>query len=170
MSVFLLFFFSSRRRHTRCSRDWSSDVCSSDLPVTLAMTVTPDNVPHLWASIDFGLQFPHVHGITFQPMFGSGRVPVAAAVPMTAVASPCGAAASGDTAVPTGRLNTADLLLAAVEQSQGQLRHEDFTPLPCGDPNCATIGYLLRIGGRVQSISDSINFRALPGFLRARLQ
>src|SRR5256884_2811892 len=27
----VLFFFSSRRRHTRCSRDWSSDVCSSDL-------------------------------------------------------------------------------------------------------------------------------------------
>src|SRR5256884_9131670 len=27
----LRFFFSSRRRHTRCSRDWSSDVCSSDL-------------------------------------------------------------------------------------------------------------------------------------------
>src|SRR5690606_40899548 len=27
----LLFFFSSRRRHTRFSRDWSSDVCSSDL-------------------------------------------------------------------------------------------------------------------------------------------
>src|SRR5690606_40332522 len=27
----LYFFFSSRRRHTRFSRDWSSDVCSSDL-------------------------------------------------------------------------------------------------------------------------------------------
>src|SRR5690606_12025464 len=27
----LVFFFSSRRRHTRFSRDWSSDVCSSDL-------------------------------------------------------------------------------------------------------------------------------------------
>src|SRR2546429_822302 len=27
----VFFFFSSRRRHTRCSRDWSSDVCSSDL-------------------------------------------------------------------------------------------------------------------------------------------
>src|SRR3712207_7280659 len=27
-----LFFFSSRRRHTRYWRDWSSDVCSSDLP------------------------------------------------------------------------------------------------------------------------------------------
>src|SRR2546429_123439 len=29
----LVFFFSSRRRHTRCSRDWSSDVCSSDLEI-----------------------------------------------------------------------------------------------------------------------------------------
>src|SRR2546429_2493459 len=27
----MFFFFSSRSRHTRCSRDWSSDVCSSDL-------------------------------------------------------------------------------------------------------------------------------------------
>src|SRR5216683_2359324 len=30
---FFFFFFSSRRRHTRSDRDWSSDVCSSDLPV-----------------------------------------------------------------------------------------------------------------------------------------
>src|SRR5215510_16489914 len=30
------FFFSSRRRHTRWPRDWSSDVCSSDLPDGLA--------------------------------------------------------------------------------------------------------------------------------------
>src|SRR5207245_5750487 len=29
--TFVIFFFSSRRRHTRCYRDWSSDVCSSDL-------------------------------------------------------------------------------------------------------------------------------------------
>src|SRR3712207_9394823 len=29
-------FFSSRRRHTRYWRDWSSDVCSSDLPLDLA--------------------------------------------------------------------------------------------------------------------------------------
>src|SRR5699024_7675184 len=28
-----VFFFSSRRRHTRSKRDWSSDVCSSDLPI-----------------------------------------------------------------------------------------------------------------------------------------
>src|SRR5699024_11826977 len=31
-SLCRFFFFSSRRRHTRSKRDWSSDVCSSDLP------------------------------------------------------------------------------------------------------------------------------------------
>src|SRR5205814_7351980 len=30
-----VFFFSSRRRHTRCLSDWSSDVCSSDLGIDL---------------------------------------------------------------------------------------------------------------------------------------
>src|SRR5438093_2849128 len=30
-SNYILFFFSSRRRHTRLVSDWSSDVCSSDL-------------------------------------------------------------------------------------------------------------------------------------------
>src|SRR2546426_6950122 len=33
MTTVLVFFFSSRRRHTRLQGDWSSDVCSSDLHV-----------------------------------------------------------------------------------------------------------------------------------------
>src|SRR5690606_39400903 len=36
-----VFFFSSRRRHTRFSRDWSSDVCSSDL-VALGLNAVSD--------------------------------------------------------------------------------------------------------------------------------
>src|SRR5437868_13920505 len=35
--VVCLFFFSSRRRHTRSKRDWSSDVCSSDLSVAFVV-------------------------------------------------------------------------------------------------------------------------------------
>src|SRR5699024_12070944 len=34
-SVVYFFFFSSRRRHTRSKRDWSSDVCSSDLALEI---------------------------------------------------------------------------------------------------------------------------------------
>src|SRR5205814_7755121 len=36
------FFFSSRRRHTRCLSDWSSDVCSSDLTSRAPKLFQPD--------------------------------------------------------------------------------------------------------------------------------
>src|SRR5256885_8861992 len=38
----LFFFFSSRRRHTRLQGDWSSDVCSSDLPASRVVSVWVD--------------------------------------------------------------------------------------------------------------------------------
>src|SRR5215813_7113013 len=38
------FFFSSRRRHTRCGRDWSSDVCSSDLDLDQSLEYWQDAV------------------------------------------------------------------------------------------------------------------------------
>src|ERR671920_1948909 len=38
---FFFFFFSSRRRHTRYWRDWSSDVCSSDLTRRIRMLIEP---------------------------------------------------------------------------------------------------------------------------------
>src|SRR5690606_41055137 len=52
-----MFFFSSRRRHTRFSRDWSSDVCSSDLGLAdknctrgliSAMAWLPGRLVHSW--------------------------------------------------------------------------------------------------------------------------
>src|SRR6267378_6068705 len=47
------FFFSSRRRHTRSLRDWSSDVCSSDLGY-----VDPGHeqeaASHAWADVWIG--------------------------------------------------------------------------------------------------------------------
>src|SRR5207249_8659494 len=39
--LFFFFFFSSRRRHTRSKRDWSSDVCSSDLASFTSSSATP---------------------------------------------------------------------------------------------------------------------------------
>src|SRR5262249_50951000 len=66
-----------------------------NLPVTLAMTVIPENLPFLWDAISFGLCWANVRGISFQPMFNSGRLPT---VPPQA----------------NRRLNTADIILAAV--------------------------------------------------------
>src|SRR5206468_4773503 len=57
-----VFFFSSRRRHTRSDRDWSSDVCSSDLSDSgrkwleeLAVSRDP------WFNINVGDGFYHYH-------------------------------------------------------------------------------------------------------------
>ena len=131
-------------------RQKAIDRCAQiGLPLTLAMTVTPQTLPHLWAAIGFGLQHSHIRGICFQPLFGSGRLPAAVQEP---------------------RLNTADIILAAVEQSKGNLRFEDFTPLPCGDPNCATIGYLLKANGRTYSISDFVDFTKIQGFLKDKIR
>src|SRR5688500_19649617 len=50
-SIFHFFFFSSRRRHTRLQGDWSSDVCSSDLPFFGDIIAEGDFVRHDHAAL-----------------------------------------------------------------------------------------------------------------------
>src|SRR6266498_168150 len=45
------FFFSSRRRHTRCGRDWSSDVCSSDLAGIGRRWWAPNSTAATWPTV-----------------------------------------------------------------------------------------------------------------------
>jgi uncharacterized radical SAM superfamily Fe-S cluster-containing enzyme len=121
------------------------------LPVTLAMTVTRENLADLWATAEFGLRFPHVRGVSYQPFFTSGRrsaIEAASHVP----------------------LNVGDVILSLIEHSGGMLGAADFTPLPCGDPNCATIGYLLRVGGTVRSISEFVDFGVVQDFLKNKVR
>ncbi len=50
------------------------------------MTVTPRNLDNVWAAAEFGLRFPHVRGVSYQPFFTSGRrdaVDAAAYTPLT---------------------------------------------------------------------------------------
>src|SRR5437868_7977662 len=61
-SVISHFFFSSRRRHTRSKRDWSSDVCSSDLKRSTTQNIVIGGaagaVPVLvgWAAVTGGIR------------------------------------------------------------------------------------------------------------------
>jgi len=122
-----------------------------DIPTTLAMTVNDANAAHLGDTIRFGLTQPSVRGVCFQPMFHSGRTPV-----------------EGNIAPPR-RLNAADIQHALIAQSGGLLRPGDFTPLPCGDPNCHTIGYLVRDNGRTRGISKLVDFSKVQSFLKNRV-
>ena len=127
-----------------------------EIPVTLAMTVTPQNLEELWSTIQFGLDYDNCRGVSFQPMFWSGRLPEAI---------------SPQKLNPEAiRLNAADIIIGCVEQSEGKVKYEDFTPLPCGDPNCATIGYLLKTPIGVKSISDFIDFSTVQDFLKDKVR
>src|SRR2546422_7878522 len=79
--VFFFFFFSSRRRHTRCSRDWSSDVCSSDLlPAPYGGGWIPNRVRALppSESAGSGVEVPR-DALVPDPATGLLRLPASAA-------------------------------------------------------------------------------------------
>src|SRR6266850_2088982 len=58
----LLFFFSSRRRHTRLQGDWSSDVCSSDLTLAI-VEFELAWAPHVLTSMDYTYRERHGEAI-----------------------------------------------------------------------------------------------------------
>src|SRR5207249_7512400 len=62
---FLFFFFSSRRRHTRSKRDWSSDVCSSDLTL-FPMVILTGMIERFWT-----LEVEDGTASSFKTLFGT---------------------------------------------------------------------------------------------------
>src|SRR5216684_3840225 len=107
------FFFSSRRRHTRCSRDWSSDVCSSDL-VRIQVVGTPDDciqqvaelhrltgTDHLVTEFGYGAM-PHEQAELNMRLFADRVVPVLQRDTAFAGASSQAGDRPAGTAVPGG--------------------------------------------------------------------
>src|SRR5689334_3236514 len=70
----VVFFFSSRRRHTRWNCDWSSDVCSSDL-----FQVVADRFPVPWGLLYFG---DAAEGATIDPELFLGMRHVVEQIPL----------------------------------------------------------------------------------------
>src|SRR2546427_6982510 len=94
-AVWALFFFSSRRRHTRFDCDWSSDVCSSDLSATgeavIALRGTEGILEWLHDAAFLLVKCPFLPGAGstedgFTAMYGSLTTGVAAGSPTVAKA------------------------------------------------------------------------------------
>lgn len=127
------------------------------IPTTLAMVVTPDTMPHMGDAIRIGLAEPMCRGITLQPMFSSGRVPTESSTLPVLREHECAAIGSGD------------IIEALAAQSQGLLDTSDFTPLPCGDPNCHTISYIIRKDDGPVALGKLMDLNSLQGFLSDRV-
>ncbi|MFM1804241.1 MAG: hypothetical protein RL136_1120 [Planctomycetota bacterium] len=126
------------------------------IPSTLAMTVTESTLPFLGDAMRFAVPRRHVRGISFQPRFTSGRIEVES------------------TTLPIARaaarpLSVGDIVHALAAQAGEFVTADDFTPLPCGDPNCHTIGYVLRTAAGTVPLSRLVSLDALQGFLANRV-
>src|SRR5256886_6407539 len=76
---FFFFFFSSRRRHTRFDCDWSSDVCSSDLVLTVRRTARIDTLVLDLLSLRVDSVLVGERATRFRRDSGTIRIPLPAA-------------------------------------------------------------------------------------------
>ncbi|MCC7491516.1 MAG: radical SAM protein [Fimbriimonadaceae bacterium] len=82
------------------------------------------NDQQVGAILRLALGTPHVAGVAYQPVFGSGRQ------------------AGFD---PRDRLTPTGVLRRIEEQTSGQVRADDFLALPCSHPDCCDLSYLVRL-------------------------
>jgi 7,8-dihydro-6-hydroxymethylpterin dimethyltransferase len=106
------------------------------LVCTLQAGVNDDEIGDL---VRFGLARPWITGISFQPATYSGRH----VLPETL----------------ERRITFPDVTRAVAEQTDGLFGVDDFLPLPCAHPNCHSLSYAYRTGGRVVPISRLIDAR-----------
>jgi uncharacterized radical SAM superfamily Fe-S cluster-containing enzyme len=122
------------------------------IPITLAMTVNRLNLGHMWSTVEFAKSHLHIRGVSFQPMFLSGRTPTLLGARLP------------------DPITVADIVKGLSSQSEGLMDTDDFTPLPCGDPNCAAIGWLFRMGGAFYSPQKhGVNVASLQGRMPDRI-
>ena len=83
-----------------------------------------------------GLETPYIGGVSIQPVFGSGR-----SQPIDAMR----------------RLTNTGVLARLEQQTNGVVRWDDLTALPCSHPHCSSVGYMLR--------GDSGQWRSLAAIM-----
>src|SRR5205085_11730695 len=97
------------------------------------------NLHEVGRVLRFGLERPHVRGVSYQLATYCGRhLP------------------PGDL---EGRATMPDVVKALVAQTGGLLAEDDFYPLPCAHPNCHMMSYLYRGGAKPTPINRLIDVR-----------
>ena len=126
------------------------------VPTTLAMVIDPRTVAGVGDTLRWAVARPHVRGISLQPVFTSGRVAKVESRTLPVLQT-----------VET--MGVSDAIRACVTQAPELLCEADFTPLPCGDPNCHTIAYVLRTPSGPVGLSRLIDVPKYAGFLQNRV-
>jgi 7,8-dihydro-6-hydroxymethylpterin dimethyltransferase len=89
--------------------------------------------------VRFGLERPWITGVSFQPATYSGRFVLPENLEQ--------------------RITFPDVIREIARQTEGLFLEDDFLPLPCAHPNCHSLSYAYRSGGRVVPLSRFIDAR-----------
>ena len=117
------------------------------LPVALVMTVTHDNKFSCGNAITRALADDNITWVVFQPEFLSGRNDKQKLLEIP--------------------INVADIIHSVARG--GVMDLSSWMPLPCSDPNCGTIGFLVRINGVWQPVSKLLDLRTLAPNIANRI-
>lgn len=105
---------------------------------TLVATLQADtNLDEVGQIVRFGVERPWITGISFQPATYSGRFVLPEALER--------------------RITFPDVVEAIADQTEGMFHVDDFLPLPCAHPNCHSLAYAYRTGGRVVPLTRFID-------------
>jgi len=106
---------------------------AAEVFTTLVMTVAKGiNDAEIGDVLSLTLDTPYVGGVSFQPVFASGR---------------------GDFVDPVDRITGTGVLRRLEPQTRGRFRWKDITALPCSHPHCAYVGFLFQLPfGRWRSL------------------
>lgn len=108
---------------------------------TLVMTVTKTNEHLVGDVLDTAFGTPYIGGVSFQPIFGSGRAPGID---------------------PMDRVTTTGVISRIAGQSSHALAVNDLIALPCSHPDCCSIGYFIAdAGGAFKSLASILGEEAL---------
>ncbi len=114
---------------------------AAGIRVILVTTLQPGvNEDEIGEIVKFGLERPWITGVSFQPATYSGRNVLPEDLEQ--------------------RITFPDVIRAVAEQTGGLFRADDFMPLPCAHPNCHSLTYAYRAGGKVVPLNRFIDARS----------
>jgi uncharacterized radical SAM superfamily Fe-S cluster-containing enzyme len=117
------------------------------LPVALVMTVTHDNKFSCGSALDRALLDDNITWVVFQPEFLSGRNDPAKRLEIP--------------------INVADIVHSIARGHRMDL--SSWMPLPCSDPNCGTIGFMVRKDGVWHPVSKFVDMRQFAPLIANRI-
>lgn len=119
----------------------------ADIPIALVMTVSHDNKFDCHSAVEVALLDDNIRWVVFQPEFISGR--------------------NTKEKILEIPINVADIIHSVAQG--GVMDIGSWMPLPCSDPNCGTVGFIVRKNGKWRPVSEFVDMSQFSPIIANRM-